>query len=220
MEYLTRVLNVVQEYEEFKYHPLCKQLKLSHLCFADDLLLFCKGDGRSIVLLLRAFATFSAASGLKMNDSKSNIYGNGMIQGLLQEVADLSGLKVGTLPFKYLSVPIAPRKLSVLSTLHSRKLSYAETFCGKGIFMQMHQLWFHGRVFVLLRSKEVWGLLTLFSGIVQLWGSIYGGLCRRRTTCGLSGSIVSISNKLIGMFMNLQLGLAGPGVVFADAKIK
>ncbi|XP_074298118.1 uncharacterized protein LOC141628935 [Silene latifolia] len=32
------VLMVVQEKEGFKFHPLCKPLALSHLCFADDLL--------------------------------------------------------------------------------------------------------------------------------------------------------------------------------------
>ncbi|XP_074316286.1 uncharacterized protein LOC141652637 [Silene latifolia] len=40
MEYLSRLLQVACEYQGFKYHPLCKCLKLSHLMFADDLLLF------------------------------------------------------------------------------------------------------------------------------------------------------------------------------------
>lgn len=31
-----------------KFHPMCKNLKLSHLIFVDDLMIFCKGDIQSI----------------------------------------------------------------------------------------------------------------------------------------------------------------------------
>ncbi|XP_074305806.1 uncharacterized protein LOC141641028 [Silene latifolia] len=44
----------------------------------DDLLLFSKGDVGSIMVLLRSFATFSSASGLQMNSSKTNSYFNGV----------------------------------------------------------------------------------------------------------------------------------------------
>ncbi|XP_074277700.1 uncharacterized protein LOC141601326 [Silene latifolia] len=57
---------------------------------------------------------------------------------MLKEIADLSGLKIGSLPFKYLGIPMASRKLSVLEcsilvervvdrirALGARKLSYA-----------------------------------------------------------------------------------------------
>ena len=29
---------------QFKYHFGCKKLRITHLCFADDLLVFCHGD--------------------------------------------------------------------------------------------------------------------------------------------------------------------------------
>ncbi|XP_074313673.1 uncharacterized protein LOC141648862 [Silene latifolia] len=72
IEYLSRILDRVTT--TMKFHPLCGQLRLSHLLFADDLLLFSKGDSQSIMILLRAFATFSVATGLQMNAMKSNIY--------------------------------------------------------------------------------------------------------------------------------------------------
>lgn len=40
------------------FHPGCSHLKLNHLAFADDLLMFCKGNVASVVLLLRGFASF------------------------------------------------------------------------------------------------------------------------------------------------------------------
>ncbi|XP_074315221.1 uncharacterized protein LOC141651405 [Silene latifolia] len=82
MEYLSRVLGYVTENMGFKYHPMCGKIKLSHLMFADDLLLFSKGDVGSIMVLLRAFATFSRASGLHMSPPKTNAYLNGVPEGL------------------------------------------------------------------------------------------------------------------------------------------
>lgn len=43
MDYLERVLCYIGELEGFKFHARCKELRLMHLCFADDLLLFCMG---------------------------------------------------------------------------------------------------------------------------------------------------------------------------------
>ncbi|XP_074315276.1 uncharacterized protein LOC141651462 [Silene latifolia] len=73
MEYLSRIMEFVTRKWYFRYHPLCKSLKLTHLLFADDLLMFSKGDVQSIMLILRVLATFSAASGLTVNASKSEI---------------------------------------------------------------------------------------------------------------------------------------------------
>ncbi|XP_074300998.1 uncharacterized protein LOC141632342 [Silene latifolia] len=67
LEYLSRVLMIVQKHKNFRHHPLCKRINLTHLCFADDLIMFCKGERGSIELLLQAFKYFSKASGLVMN---------------------------------------------------------------------------------------------------------------------------------------------------------
>ncbi|XP_062085965.1 uncharacterized protein LOC133792073 [Humulus lupulus] len=40
MEYLTRLLNQVVQHREFRFHPMCKNLHLVNLCFADDMILF------------------------------------------------------------------------------------------------------------------------------------------------------------------------------------
>ncbi|XP_074278515.1 uncharacterized protein LOC141602101 [Silene latifolia] len=66
----------------------------------DDLLMFCKGDRQSIIILLRAFATFSAESGLVMNREKSDIYFNGMRQEEIDYVLNISGVKIGSFSFR------------------------------------------------------------------------------------------------------------------------
>ncbi|XP_062107185.1 uncharacterized protein LOC133818358 [Humulus lupulus] len=77
IEYLSRILKKIAKDSKFQFHPRCKSLALTHLCFADDLLLFCKGDYVSAILMLRAFKLFVNSSGLKANLGKSAVYGTG-----------------------------------------------------------------------------------------------------------------------------------------------
>ncbi|XP_074297209.1 uncharacterized protein LOC141627911 [Silene latifolia] len=80
----------------------------------DDLLMFCKGDVGSIMLMLRAMATFSAASGLKINASKSDVVFNGVADDVKTDIIQVSAFKEGCLPFTYLGVPIQPTRLTRL----------------------------------------------------------------------------------------------------------
>ena len=43
IEYLSRLLKVAGDHENFRFHPRCNRLKLNHLCFTDDLVIFCRG---------------------------------------------------------------------------------------------------------------------------------------------------------------------------------
>lgn len=67
MEYLSKILYKLGELETFEFHPRCKEVKLTHICFADDLIMCYKGTFQSIYLLLSAFKLFSETSGLKAN---------------------------------------------------------------------------------------------------------------------------------------------------------
>ncbi|XP_074282927.1 uncharacterized protein LOC141607475 [Silene latifolia] len=86
MEYLSRILHVISNQDDFRFHPLCRPLKLNHLLFADDLLLFSKGTASSIMWMLRAFSTFSKASGLCFNREKSDIYFNGVPSHVMADI--------------------------------------------------------------------------------------------------------------------------------------
>ncbi|XP_074265774.1 uncharacterized protein LOC141588219 [Silene latifolia] len=73
---------------------------------------FFKGNETSIMWILRAFSTFSSASGLCLNRSKSNIYFNGVKYGIVEDILQISGFHRGSLPFKYLGVRISSKKLT------------------------------------------------------------------------------------------------------------
>lgn len=73
--------------ERVQFHPRCKKLGVAHVFFADDLLMFCKADIESVILLKQAFQNFSKASGLQANADKSVVY----IAGKLAEGGDLTG---------------------------------------------------------------------------------------------------------------------------------
>ncbi|XP_062093692.1 uncharacterized protein LOC133799706 [Humulus lupulus] len=74
MEYLTRSLQVAAHKSTFRFHPMCKSLILLNLCFADDLILFCKGTLSAIRVFKEVLEEFSAATGLSINASKSHIF--------------------------------------------------------------------------------------------------------------------------------------------------
>ncbi|XP_074299919.1 uncharacterized protein LOC141631100 [Silene latifolia] len=111
MEYLLRVLSYVTEIMNFMYHHLCGKMQLTDLMFADDLLMFGRGDPNSIMILLRSFATFSAASGLPMNGQKSNAYFNGVASDVKADILKVFGFIEGKLPFKYLGISITAGKI-------------------------------------------------------------------------------------------------------------
>ncbi|XP_074314408.1 uncharacterized protein LOC141649623 [Silene latifolia] len=131
---------------------------------------FCKGDRMSITGMIRAFESFSRASGLKMNKNKSSIYSNGVEKHVINEIVKVSGITRRSLPFKYLGIPIAARKLSVLEcsslvdkvagrirALGCRKLRIS---CGQDWIMIMERHWWLGIKSARLKSMVVWASRT------------------------------------------------------------
>jgi len=113
MEYLGRELKQMATNVDFNYHPRCERLNIIHICFADDLLMYCRADLISVKLMYAAFRNFSEASGLQANTEKSSIYIAGVTDHTKQSIIEALGFIEGTLPFRYLGVPLASQKLGV-----------------------------------------------------------------------------------------------------------
>ncbi|GJZ56100.1 hypothetical protein Tco_0611293 [Tanacetum coccineum] len=75
MEVLTlMVQRRVGNNNQFRYHWGCKEIKLTQLCFVDDLLMLCNGDYKSVEVLKEGLMEFSKTSGLVPNMTKSTIF--------------------------------------------------------------------------------------------------------------------------------------------------
>lgn len=73
MGYLSRTMQRISELPDFMFYLMCKRLKLTHLVFVDDLMIFCKRDKRSIQRVIEVLDHFSTVTGLITNADKSNI---------------------------------------------------------------------------------------------------------------------------------------------------
>ncbi|GJW02004.1 putative RNA-directed DNA polymerase, partial [Tanacetum coccineum] len=90
----------IDEEGDFQYHPKCQSQKITHLCFADDLILFCHGDILSASLIKEALDEFKEYSGLVPSIPK-----------IKNSILDIMPFEEGTLPVKYLGVPLISSRL-------------------------------------------------------------------------------------------------------------
>ena len=86
-------------------------MKINHLCFTDDLLLFCKGEAIPSYLLLQGLRLFTDMSGLQANSSKSTFYSTAMDNDEVPRIEQFSGFKHENLPLRYLGVLINSKRL-------------------------------------------------------------------------------------------------------------
>lgn len=95
----------VQE-KKFKFHPSCKSISLTHLCFADDLMVFVEGSKHSIEGALSVFDDFAKWSGLQISIEKSTLYMAGVSVVERSRILLNFPFAVGSLPVRYLGLPL------------------------------------------------------------------------------------------------------------------
>ncbi|XP_060194930.1 uncharacterized protein LOC132624121 [Lycium barbarum] len=94
MEYLSRILNALKEVKEFHFHP--------------------RGDLASVTVLQACFVMLSQSSGLQANLGKSSVYFGGVSQAVQESILHKLEYSCGELPFKYLRIPLAAQKISLI----------------------------------------------------------------------------------------------------------
>ncbi|CAA3000228.1 Hypothetical predicted protein [Olea europaea subsp. europaea] len=119
LEYFSRMVKVATNDSEFNYHPKCDPLKMTHLTFTDDLILFARGDVMSVQILMDCLSNFDFASGLRMNILKPSLYTVGVYGKELDDIIELTNFLKGTMSFRYLGIPLASKKLKVSVMLRS-----------------------------------------------------------------------------------------------------
>ncbi|XP_062085566.1 uncharacterized protein LOC133791662 [Humulus lupulus] len=179
MDYLTRCFLHAALDSKFRYHPLCKSLKLINLCFADDLILLSKGSKQSIKVLKEVLDGFNNTTGLFINVSKSQIFFGGVDSREKREIIRDIYLAEDCFPLKYLGVPLRPTKWKAedcgiiikkirlrLNTWGSRHLSFAgRVQLIHSVLLGLRNYWMSTFILPQSVSKEVEKLCRGF-----LWG--------------------------------------------------
>ena len=74
MNVLSKLLDAAVLHEVSSYHPKCKKVNLTHLCFANDLLIFTKGNLSSVKGIQNVLKIVYSFLGLQLNCAKSKIF--------------------------------------------------------------------------------------------------------------------------------------------------
>lgn len=154
MEYFSRMLSSVHNERLFKFHPKCKATRLTHLFFADDIMMMAKADRYSPIILKNLVDRFGSVSGLKINLQKSQIFFCGVNDSMKNYLLQELGFSEGILPIRYLGLPLIASKLSVrdckpiLDKIRSRITSWSArllTYAGRVTLVK--SVLFHYQVF-------------------------------------------------------------------------
>ncbi|XP_071694847.1 uncharacterized protein [Rutidosis leptorrhynchoides] len=79
---------------------------LSHLIYADDVIILSYWSDLELNRILLILEVFYRVSGLKLNVTKSHVFGIGVADNDVVSLANIAGARVGTFPTTYLGIPI------------------------------------------------------------------------------------------------------------------
>lgn len=113
MNVLSHLLDRAASRKVIGYHARCQNIMLTHLSFADDLLVFSDGTKRSIENVLKIFEDFAAMSGLKISLEKSTLYTAGLSEAQEGDILTCFLFASGKLPVRYLGLPLLTRRMTI-----------------------------------------------------------------------------------------------------------
>lgn len=112
MDVLSKKLDRGVIRQQFGLHPQCVAPMVTHLSFADDILIFFDGEENSLLGILDILEEFRLASGLGINKSKTSLFLDGGNFLAIENIASRLGVNHGALPVRYLGVPLSSSKMS------------------------------------------------------------------------------------------------------------
>lgn len=158
MEIFSRLLASRFDSGYIRYHPNTEELKISHLMFADDVMIYFNGDSSSLHGIHETLDDFASWSGLHMNSHKTELFFAGLSQSESTALSSY-GFPVGSLPIRYLGLPLMHRKLKI-SEYHP----LIDNIMGKFRGWAVKMLSFAGRLVLIS---------TVISGTVNFWISTF-----------------------------------------------
>lgn len=79
---------------------------ISHLCFADDMLVLLNGSRDSILKLLEIIQNYERVFGQHINKGKTSFVAGKFVSTSTTEISDLTGYKADSLPIQNLGIPL------------------------------------------------------------------------------------------------------------------
>jgi hypothetical protein len=141
MEVLSRMLRKVEEESLIRgFRAGCNAtdgLRISHLLYADDTILFCDVDPDQLLYVWMVLTCFEAVTGLWVNMAKSEMVPVGEVQNIT-DLADSLCYHIGVLPLSYLGMPLGASYKAVavwnpiLEKLERRLLGWQKLYLSKG----------------------------------------------------------------------------------------
>lgn len=110
MEVYTNLINKYFKESLIRYHPLGRNPKISHLAFADDILILFDGTAHSLQGIASSLDSFKSLYGLSMNKEKTEVFTTGLNPEEAKYLNNF-GFQRGSLPLRYLGLPLLHRKL-------------------------------------------------------------------------------------------------------------
>lgn len=159
MNCLSHMLNLAARQNRFNYHTNCASTKVTHLSFADDLLIFIDGSIGSVQCVLQVLKEFEMRSGLAVSKQKTNFYASGLTKAETDLIQASTGMALGSLPFRYLGIPLNSRKLSLSNCeplIHQIKTRFSS--------WSVKSLSFSGRLLLIK---------TVIAGVTTFWCSAF-----------------------------------------------
>lgn len=141
------------------HHPRCSELQISHISFADDLFVMAAATQKSLQVVKRTVEKFHQMPGLKPGYEKSKIFTLGVSIEEAKEMAVYMGIPLGSLPVKYLAVPLISTRLTSLDCQHilDKMLRRIQSWANKVLS--------YGRRVILVKSIR--------NSMFVYWGSMF-----------------------------------------------
>ncbi|KAL6565084.1 hypothetical protein OROMI_016534 [Orobanche minor] len=105
-DYFSRSIDKMFERNPTMFYKIKKNVKITHLAYADDILIFLNATKKNLHLLNNCLTHYENISGQKVNNFKSNFIMYKPTPQVANWVQRISGFKNATLPVMYLGVPL------------------------------------------------------------------------------------------------------------------
>ncbi|KAJ9542753.1 hypothetical protein OSB04_029259 [Centaurea solstitialis] len=200
----------------FAFHHGCEGISLTHLCFADYLMVFTRGDISSVAVLKEVLAEFGEISGLKPSIEKSAVYFSNVDSITRHGILQLLSFQVGALLFRYLGIPLSSKRLAVsdfaplISKVRSRILNWKSKFLSFGGRVQLiksvlESLQLYWMVIITFPASVIHSLEKLFRDFLWNQGDPSRGkvkvawetVCKPKSAGGLGLKRLAMWNRAL-----------------------